>query len=93
MLPLRPDPDASRDVAMRSLVRAAIATCRSALDRGVRPDKFVARTWPDDRGAPLILRGSVEPLTRDDAARRWGRCRDSPFTKGEFGSLRLRKSM
>ena len=76
---------------MPNAISAAVMGCslmsRSALDRGVRPDKFVAKSWPDDRGAPLILRGSVEPLTRDDAARRWGRCRDSPFTKREFGSF------
>jgi hypothetical protein len=36
MLPLRRDPAAASENAMRSLTRAAIATGLSAIDRGVR---------------------------------------------------------
>jgi hypothetical protein len=36
MIPLRPDPAAAHDTALRSLTRAAIATGLAALDRGIR---------------------------------------------------------
>jgi hypothetical protein len=45
---------------VRSLTRVAIATGRSAIDRGVRPDKFVARTWPDDGDVALILHRPIQ---------------------------------
>jgi hypothetical protein len=46
---------------------AAIATGLSALDRGIRSNKHPAKAWPDDRDVALVLRGIVEPITRDDA--------------------------
>jgi hypothetical protein len=45
----------------------AIATGLAALDRGIRGDKFADKTWPQDRDVALIIRGSVNPRTRDDA--------------------------
>jgi hypothetical protein len=30
-------------------------------------DKFADKTWPQDRDVALIIRGSVNPRTRDDA--------------------------
>ena len=63
MLPLKPDPDATRD----RLVRAAICVGRSALDRSIKPDKFIARTRPDDGDVPLILKASVGPMMQEDA--------------------------
>jgi hypothetical protein len=50
-----------------SLSRAAIATGLSALDRGIRSYKHAEKTWPQDGDVPLILRGSVGPMIRDDA--------------------------
>jgi hypothetical protein len=51
-----------------SLSCAAIATGLAALDCAIRADKFTAKAWPDDRDVLLILRGTVSPTTRDDAA-------------------------
>ena len=43
MLPLKPDPAAAQDNAVRSLCRAAIAIGLSAINRGIRSDKFAAQ--------------------------------------------------
>jgi hypothetical protein len=59
LLPLKPDENAARDTAVRSLCRAAIATGLSAVDRGIRSKKFAEKTWPQDGDVALILRGSV----------------------------------
>jgi hypothetical protein len=48
-------------------LRGPSPTGLSAIDRGLRPDKFAARAWPDDRDVPFILRGSWAPMIRDDA--------------------------
>jgi hypothetical protein len=61
-VPLRPDPQAIRETAIASLVRAVIASARSSLDRNA-PNEF-----EDDRGVSLVLRGPVAPLTFDGAA-------------------------
>ena len=37
------------------------------LDRSIRLDKFIARTWPDDGDVPLILKASVGPMMQEDA--------------------------
>jgi hypothetical protein len=57
-LPLKPDENAARDTAVRSLCRAAIVTGLAAVDRGIRAEKHAAKAWPEDRNVPLILRGS-----------------------------------
>jgi len=67
LLPLKPDPDAARNQAVRSLTRAAITTGLAALDRGIRPARFAQETWPQDNGVALVLRSSSGLLTRDDA--------------------------
>ena len=58
LLPLKPDENAARDTAVRSLCRAAIVTGLAAVDRGIRAEKHAAKAWPEDRNVPLILRGS-----------------------------------
>ena len=67
MLPLKPDPDAARNQAVRSLTRAAITTGLAALDRGIRPARFAQETWPQDNDVALVPRSSSGLLTRDDA--------------------------
>jgi hypothetical protein len=62
-IPLRPDPSALRDDAVRSLVRAAIAIGLNARDRNVSPSAILRRQWGDDRTAELVLRAAVQPAT------------------------------
>ena len=45
MLPLRPDPNAARDLQVRSLVRASIAHGIAALDRGTTRARYAAKPW------------------------------------------------
>lgn len=55
---------AQRDQAVRTLVRAAIATGLSALDKSVRPAEHANRRgWGDDRGLDLVLRAAVLPTS------------------------------
>ena len=61
--PLRPDPDARRDAAVASLVRAALATAHGARDKSISPDRYVREHWGNDRTAELILRAPVSPAT------------------------------
>jgi hypothetical protein len=61
-IPLRPDPTASRDAAVASLTRAAIATGLGAIDKA-RPVSEHARRWADDRGMELVLRAASSPAT------------------------------
>ena len=67
MLPLKPDPAAVLNQAMRSLTRATITTGLAALDRGIRPAEFIEKTWPEDDGVDLVLRAATHPTTRADA--------------------------
>jgi len=66
-VPLRPDPAAIEDGAMRSLVRSAIAIGINATDVSTLPGEFARRTWPSDRELPLILRAAIAPTTTDSA--------------------------
>jgi hypothetical protein len=61
-IPLRPSPTALRERAVTSLVRAAIATGLSALNRPRPPSDF-ARKWGDDEGMKLVLRAAVSPTS------------------------------
>src|SRR6516162_8399677 len=61
--PLRPDPDARRDAAVASLVRAALATAHGARDKSISPDRYVREHWGNGRTAELILRAPVSPAT------------------------------
>ncbi|MCD9110094.1 phage major capsid protein [Bradyrhizobium japonicum] len=59
-IPLRPDPAALREAALRSLAHAAIDTARSVHDR------FAKTGWPDDHVAKLITRSAVTQTTLAD---------------------------
>lgn len=61
------DPAATRHSALRSLVRAALATAR-ARTLGQRPIDYATKTWPNDRRAGLILRGATSPTDTIEAA-------------------------
>ena len=92
MLPLKPNSEAVRDQAMRSLSRAGIATGLSALDPAVRATKHAAKTWPDDGDVPLILRGSVGPtIMRSDRASCHEGDHPASLRCSIFGSKRARK--
>src|SRR5262245_34986636 len=60
-IPLVPDPERTRDAAVTSLVRAAIATAMAALDKNSRASDY-ARQW-GDRNTELILRAVSSPAT------------------------------
>jgi Phage capsid family len=54
--------------ALRSLVRAVIATANGTLDRqGLRPHAYAERAWPHDRDVPVLLRTAVAPIALADA--------------------------
>lgn len=59
-IPLRPDRDALREAAMRSLVRGTIDIARSVNDRVMK------NGWPDDHVAKLITRSAVTQTTLAD---------------------------
>ena len=67
-IPLRPDRDALRRAGIRSIARAAIAV--GLADRNLRLDDVLTR-WPDDRGAELLTRAAVPPLSTADASALW----------------------
>jgi hypothetical protein len=60
---LRPDPTASRDAAVGSFVRAAIAIGLSARDKTIPASTVLRRQWGDDRTAELVLRAATSPST------------------------------
>jgi hypothetical protein len=62
-IPLRFDPLAARDEAVRSLVRAVIATALGALDSMTRPAEIARSKWGDDRALDLVLRAAVSPTS------------------------------
>ena len=67
-IPLRADPDALVDHAMRSLSRSALATALGARHQehvGYAED-FTAKMWPHDREASLLTKGAVSPATVAD---------------------------
>lgn len=66
-IPLRPDVDATRRDAMRSLSRAALASAAFDMDRSVKPLEYAARQWPDDRIVPELMRASTSPTTTTGA--------------------------
>jgi hypothetical protein len=66
-IPLRPDPAAVRRAGVNALIRTATAHL-AALVEGERPEKIVARNWPNDRDTGLLIKGAVAPLTMGDAA-------------------------
>jgi hypothetical protein len=53
---------------VRSLVRAAIATGLGAIDPAIRSGKYAAKAWPDDNDVAQVLKASVGPMMREDAA-------------------------
>jgi hypothetical protein len=53
-IPLRPDPAAVRENAVRSLTRAVLALGLNANDRRIYPTEYAGRTWPHDRDVPSI---------------------------------------
>jgi Phage capsid family len=61
-IPLRPDPDALRVRAVRSLARAAIAAASYKLD-STRP-----RQWRDDADVQFVLRTATSPTSLTSAA-------------------------
>jgi hypothetical protein len=71
-IPLRPDPDSVRVLALRSLARAAIAVGRRALDGGATPsarslpDFLRDRGWDDDRVAGIVTRTASNPAMLGD---------------------------
>jgi hypothetical protein len=60
-VPLRPDPQAMRDQAIASLVRAAAAIGLAALDGTARAPEHARRRFGEDRGLELVLRAAVSP--------------------------------
>ena len=52
-IPLRPDPAAVREGAVKSLTRAVLATGLNSLNPSVRPTDYAIKTWPHDRDVPL----------------------------------------
>lgn len=60
-IPLRPDRDALREAAMRSLVRAVIDTARNTNER------IAKSAWPDDRTTQLITRAATTQMTIADS--------------------------
>jgi hypothetical protein len=60
-VPLRPDPQAMRDQAIASLVRAAAAIGLAALDGTARAPEHARRRFGEDRGLELALRAAVSP--------------------------------
>jgi hypothetical protein len=62
-LPLRPDPDARRVAAVRSLTRAAIASGVAALEKTTRASDYIRQTWQGDNVADLVLRAAVSPAS------------------------------
>lgn len=60
-IPLRPDVNAFRESAMRSLARATIDKARRVRDR------YAKSAWPDDHIVKLITRGAVTQTTLADA--------------------------
>lgn len=61
-IPLRLDPDAARDAAVVSFVRAAIATGLAALTKS-RPSEIARERYNGDRGLDIVLRAAVSPTT------------------------------
>src|SRR5262249_16946056 len=61
--PLRPDPDAVNEDAMRSLSRAAVCVGVNGLDVSTLPADYARWTWPNDRDLPLLLRAAVAPAS------------------------------
>jgi hypothetical protein len=58
----------SGDAAIRSLVRACIASGVGTLDRSVNLDQYIRTKWGGDRDVPLLLRAAVAPLTIADTS-------------------------
>jgi hypothetical protein len=56
-IPLRPDPDASRERAVASVARAVLASARGTFenDRAGAAARIVRTAWPDDRQALRIV--------------------------------------
>lgn len=67
-IPLRPDPAAITHRARRSLSRALAASARGVFrtDKDARP--ILARDWPQDDGAALVLKGAVAPTGTAETA-------------------------
>ena len=61
-IPLRPDENVVNQRAVASLVRAAIATGISAIDKQTHPQEYAKRVW-DDHSVDLVLRAAVTPAS------------------------------
>jgi hypothetical protein len=62
-IPLRPDPDAAREAAVTSLVRAALCVAR-AVDGGPQAaERLVAKSWSNDVTAAHLVRAASSPAT------------------------------
>jgi hypothetical protein len=66
-IPLRPDPRALELDQRRSLIRAATAVALGAVSHRSATD-VLARAWPNDTGAELVLRAAVAPTLMANAA-------------------------
>jgi hypothetical protein len=62
-IPLRLDPDARNEEAVRALTRAAIAIGLGARDKTVSPREILRRQWGDDHLSDMCVRASVAPAT------------------------------
>jgi hypothetical protein len=65
-IPLRPDPRALELDQRRSLVRAATAVALGAVTPHP-PHEILARAWPNDSGAAMVLRAAVTPTMTSNA--------------------------
>jgi len=52
---------------MAAVARIAVALGINAINPAKLPDETVARSWPTDRVAPLVLRAAMTPTTIADA--------------------------
>jgi hypothetical protein len=66
-IPLRPDPGAVREAALRSLVRAVLATGLNGLNPASARPTTPSRRGIYDRDVPLLLRAAVCPTSLADS--------------------------
>ena len=66
-IPLRPNVTALRRAGLVTLSRAAVAHIVAHVDGG-RPDRIVARMFPNDSDLALLTRGAVGPISTTNAS-------------------------